>query len=97
MKVLVDRPLILTDRNIIGDDQLLNAVNVIKKLLATKKNIMVLLPFEYYFEGCKTNQDIAKEIINELSVSFNAMKKYRITQTHLIYILCLNQKIIWLS
>ena len=44
---------------------------------------MVLLPFEYFFEGYKTNQDIATEIINELSVSFNAMKKYRITQTQL--------------
>ena len=44
---------------------------------------MVLLPFEYFFEGYKTNQDIAKEIINELSISFNAMRKYRITQTQL--------------
>lgn len=31
MKVFVDRPLILTDGNVIGDDQLLKAVNVIKK------------------------------------------------------------------
>lgn len=81
MKVFVDRPLILTDGNVIGDDQLLNAVNVIKKLLATKKNIMVLLPFEYFFEGYKTNQDIAKEIINKLNAPFNVMREYRITQT----------------
>ena len=34
MKVFVDRPLILTDGNVIGDDQLLNAVNVIKKIIS---------------------------------------------------------------
>ena len=81
MKVFVDRPLILTDGNIIGDDQLLNAVNVIKKLLATNKNIMVLLPFEYCFDGCQTDEDIAKEIINKLNAPFNVMREYRITQT----------------
>lgn len=81
MKVFVDRPLILTDGNVIGDDQLLNAFNVIKKLLATKKNIMVLLPFEYYFDGCQTDEDTAKEIINKLNVPFDVMREYRITQT----------------
>ena len=83
MRVFVDQPLILTDGYIIDDDKLFKAVKVIKKMLATKKNIMILLPFEYYFVGYKTNQDVAKEIINELSVSFNAMRKYRITQTQL--------------
>lgn len=83
MRVFVDQPLILTDGYIIDDNKLLKAVKVIKKMLATKKNIMILLPFEYYFVGYKTNQDVAKEIINELSVSFNAMRKYRITQTQL--------------
>lgn len=81
MRVFVDRPLILTDGNVIGDDQLLNAVNVIKKLLATNKNIMVLLPFEYCFDGCQTDEDIAKEIINKLNAPFNVMREYRITQT----------------
>lgn len=76
-------PLILTDGYIIDDDKLFKAVKVIKKMLATKKNIMILLPIEYYFVGYKTNQDVAKEIINELIVSFNAMRKYRITQTQL--------------
>ena len=83
MRVFVDQPLILTDGYIIDDDKLFKAVKVIKKMLATKKNIMILLPFEYYFVGYKTNQDVAKEIINELSVSFNVMRKYRITQTQL--------------
>lgn len=81
MKVFVDRPLILTDGNVIGDDQLLKAVNVIKKLLATNKNIMVLLPSEYYFDGCQTDEDVAKEIINKLNAPFNVMREYRITQT----------------
>ena len=47
----------------------------------TNKNIMVLLPFEYYFDGCQTDEDTAKEIINKLNVPFNVMREYRITQT----------------
>lgn len=81
MRVFVDQPLILTDGYIIDDDKLFEAVKVIKKMLATNKNIMVLLPFEYYFDGCQTDEDIAKEIINKLDAPFNVMREYRITQT----------------
>ena len=42
---------------------------------------MVLLPSEYYFDGCQTDEDVAKEIINKLNAPFNVMREYRITQT----------------
>ena len=45
MNVFIKWPLILTTGYKMDDDKLLKAVNVIKKLLATNKNIMVLLPF----------------------------------------------------
>ena len=81
MNVFIKWPSILTYGYKIDDDKLLKAVNVIKKLLATNKNIMVLLPSEYYFDGCQTDEDVAKEIINKLNAPFNVMREYRITQT----------------
>ena len=81
MRVFIKWPRILTDGYKIGDDKLLKAVNVIKKLLATNKNIIILLPFEYYFNECQTDENIAKEIIKKFNVPFNAMREYRITQT----------------
>lgn len=81
MRVFIKWPRILTDGYEIGDDKLLKAVNVIKKMLATNKNIMILLPFEYYFDEYQTNEDIVKEIINKLNVPFNVMREYRMAQT----------------
>ena len=70
MRVFIKWPRILTDGYKIGDDKLLKAVNVIKKLLATNKNIMILLPFEYYFNECQTDENIAKEIIKKIQCAF---------------------------
>ena len=78
MNIFIKWPSILTYGYKIDDDKLLKAVNVIKKLLATNKNIMVLLPFEYYFDGCQTDEDTAKEIINKLNVLFTFRLKYEI-------------------
>ena len=93
MKVFVNWPLMLTDGYIIDDEKILKAVKTIKKLLATKKNIMVLLPFEYYFDGYETEEDIAKEIINTLKIPLDVMREYRMTQTQCdLYFIFKSQK-----
>lgn len=57
-------PSLLTSKINTKDKNLLEDIELVKKLLSTKKNLMIFLPYEFEFYQVDTDEVVAKQIVS---------------------------------